>query len=73
MLKWSFALGFKIYKLLKSEPQTVIKAFESAYYVARKRELENELLSIENSLKTIDISQRVTDLRQLSLKVLKIQ
>ncbi|WP_334312461.1 AAA domain-containing protein [Bacteroides uniformis] len=71
MLKWSFALGFKIYKLLKSEPQTVIKAFESAYYVARKRELENELLSIENSLKTIDISQRVTDLRQLSLKVLK--
>lgn len=71
MLKWSFALGFKIYKLLKSEPQTVLKAFESAYYVARKRELENELLSIENSLKTIDISQRVTDLRQLSLKVLK--
>ena len=71
MLKWSFALGFKIYKLLKSEPQTVIKAFESAYYVARKRELENELISIENSLKTIDISQRVTDLRQLSLKVLK--
>lgn len=71
MLKWSFALGFKIYKLLKSEPQTVIKAFESAYYVARKRELEKELLSIENSLKTIDISQRVTDLRQLSLKVLK--
>ena len=71
MLKWSFALGFKIYKLLKSEPQTIIKAFESAYYVARKRELENELLSIENSLKTIDISQRVTDLRQLSLKVLK--
>ncbi len=71
MLKWSFALGFKIYKLLKSEPQTVIKAFESAYYVARKREIENELLSIENSLKTIDINQRVTDLRQLSLKVLK--
>ena len=71
MLKWSFALGFKIYKLLKSEPQTVIKAFESAYYVARKRELENELLSIENSLKTIDISQRVRDLRQLSLNVLK--
>ena len=70
-LKWSFALGFKIYKLLKSEPQTVIKAFEAAYYVARKRELENELLSIENSLKTIDINQRVTDLRQLSLKVLK--
>ena len=70
-LKWSFALGFKIYKLLKSEPQTVIKAFEAAYYVARKRELENELLSIENSLKTIDINQRVTDLRLLSLKVLK--
>lgn len=70
-LKWSFALGFKIYKLLKSEPQTVIKAFEAAYYFARKRELEDELSSIENLLKTIDINQRVTNLRLLSLKALK--
>ena len=70
-LKWSFALGLKIYKLLKSEPQTVIKAFEAAYYIARRREIEDELLSIENSLKTIDINQRVKDLRQQSLKVLK--
>lgn len=70
-IKWSFALGFKIYKLLKSEPQIVINAFEAAYYVARKRELEEELLSIEKSLKTIDIDKKVADLRHLSLKALK--
>lgn len=70
-IKWSFALGFKIYKLLKSEPQIVINAFEAAYYVARKRELEKELLSIEKSLKTIDIDKKVADLRHLSLKALK--
>ena len=70
-IKWSFSLGFKIYKLLKSEPQIVINAFEAAYYVARKRELEKELLSIEKSLKTIDLDKKVADLRHLSLKALK--
>lgn len=70
-LKWSLSLGFKTYKLLKSEPQVVIKALEAAYYVARKREIESELSLIENSLKTIDIDERIEELRQLSLKALK--
>ena len=71
MLKWGFLLGFKVYRLLKKKPETIINALESAYYIARKREIESELSSIENSLKAVDIQQRVKELRQLSLKVLK--
>ena len=70
-LKWSFTLGFKVYKFLKTKPEIIINALETAYYISRKREIESELSTIENSLKTIDIQQRVKELRQLSLKVLK--
>lgn len=70
-LKWNFTLGFKVYKLLKAKPESVINALEAAYYIARKREIERDLSIIENSLKTIDIQQRVKELRQLSLKALK--
>ena len=70
-LKWSFTLGLKVYKFLKEKPETIINALETAYYVSRKREIENELCTIETSLKTINIQQRVKELRQLSLKALK--
>jgi hypothetical protein len=70
-LKWSFALGFKVHKFLKAKPEAIINALETAYYVSRKREIENELCTIETSLKTINIQQRVKELRQLSLKALK--
>ena len=70
-LKWSFTLGVKVYKFLKEKPGTIINALETAYYVSRKREIENNLCTIETSLKTINIQQRVKELRQLSLKALK--
>ena len=70
-LKWSFALGFKVHKFLKAKPEAIINALETAYYVSRKREIENELCTIETSLKTINIQQRVKELRLLSLKALK--
>ena len=70
-LKWSFALGFKVHKFLKAKPEAIINALETAYYISRKREIENELCTIETSLKTINIQQRVKELRQLSLKTLK--
>ena len=70
-LKWSFALGFKVHKFLKAKPEAIINALETAYYISRKREIENELCTIETSLKTINIQQRVKELRQLSLKALK--
>ena len=71
ILKWSFALGFKVHKFLKAKPESIINALETAYYISRKREIENELCTIETSLKTINIQQRVKELRQLSLKALK--
>lgn len=71
ILKWSFALGLKVHKFLKAKPETIINVLETAYYVSRKREIENELCTIETSLKTINIQQRVKELRQLSLKALK--
>lgn len=71
ILKWSFALGLKVHKFLKAKPETIINVLETAYYVSRKREIENELCTIVTSLKTIDIQQRVKDLRQFSLKALK--
>ena len=70
-LKWSFTLGFKVYKFFKEKPETIINTLETAYYVSRKREIENELCTIETSLTTINIQQRVKELRQLSLKALK--
>lgn len=70
-LKWSFILGFDVYKLLKAKPEIIINALEAAYYISKKREIESELSAIETSLKTIDIEHRVKELRQLSLKVLK--
>ena len=70
-LKWGFILGFKVYKLLKAKPETIINTLEAAYYISKKYELESELSAIENSLKAIDIQQRVKELRQLSLKALK--
>ena len=70
-LKWSFTLGFKVYKFLEAKPEAIINALETAYYISRKREIENELCTIETSLKTIDIQRRVKELRQLSLKALK--
>ena len=70
-LKWSFTLGFKVYKFLKEKPETIINALETAYYISREREIENKLCTIETSLKTINIQQRVKELRQLSLKALK--
>lgn len=71
ILKWSFALGLKVHKFLKAKPEAIINVLETAYYVSRKREIENELCTIETSLKTIDIQQRVKDLRQFSIKALK--
>lgn len=70
-LWWCFALGFKVYRLCKSNPQTIINALETAYYIARKYEIENELSTINKILASIDLWHRVNELKQASLKVLK--
>ncbi len=70
-LKWGFSLGFKIINLLKAQPSTIINALETAYYISRKREIESELSTIEGTLQSIDMSQRIKDLQTCSLQILK--
>lgn len=70
-LKWSFALGMKMYSFLKNAPVAVITALEMAYYASRKTEIEGELERIAKELRTIDIKRNVEHLRFASLQLLK--
>lgn len=70
-LKWAFSLGFKMLTLFNSKAHDVITCLESAYYVARKAEIEKELESIASTLQDMDIQNSVKELRSSSLKLLK--
>lgn len=70
-LKWSFAMGIKMFLFLNSKVTDVMPSLEAAYYVSRKTEIEQELQSIDNSLQSIDIKQSMKDLRSSSLQILK--
>ena len=56
-------LGVRIFSLLNIEPRIIVDMLESAYYISKKREIESELLVHEKALSTIDITQRIKDLR----------
>lgn len=70
-LKWSFALGWKMFSFLNCQPSSVINSLGSAYYYSRKAEIEQELQTIESQLQSIDLKQNVKDLRSSSLQLLK--
>lgn len=70
-LKWSFALGWKIFSFLNSKATDVITSLGSAYYYSRKAEIEQELQTIALKLQSMDIKQNVKDLRSSSLQILK--
>ena len=70
-LKWAFLLGFKILDLFKVTYSTFVNILESAYYIAKRREIESELLSIEKTLQSIYITEKVKNLRDYSLRILK--
>ena len=70
-LKWVGVLGIGIISLFKERPSVVVNVLESAYYISKKREIETEILNIENRLQSIDIQRRIKDLRKYSLKMLK--
>lgn len=70
-LKWAFSLGMKMFSFLDGKPAFVIASLETAYYLSRKREIEQELASIEATLKGIDINQCTQDLCSSSLALLK--
>lgn len=70
-IKWAFSLGMKMFSFLNSIPSFVIASLEAAYYLSRKREIEQELTSIDSTLKAIDIKKSTQDLRSSSLALLK--
>lgn len=70
-LKWGLSVGFKIFSLFKSETIHIINLLETAYYIAKKREIVSELARIDSQLSSIDIVQRLKDLRSSSLQILK--
>lgn len=70
-LKWSFALGWKMFSFLNCQPSSVINSLGSAYYYSRKAEIEQEQQTIGSQLQSIDLKQNVKDLRLSSLQILK--
>lgn len=70
-LKWSVSFGTRIYSLLKKDLSQVLAHLESAYYQARKTEIEQELANIQEQLETIDLAQSVKHLTTSSLQILK--
>lgn len=70
-LQWVFSLGTKILTFLNGKATDVLNCLESAYYLARKTEIERELESIASTLQSIDIQKNMKDLRTSSLQLLK--
>lgn len=70
-LKYAFKIGIKAFSFFNRKPADVISTLESAYYTARKSEIENDLTAINTHLKDIDIQQKLTVLRSSSLQLLK--
>ncbi|WP_455092082.1 DEAD/DEAH box helicase, partial [Prevotella jejuni] len=70
-LKWAFLLDFRTYSLLRNNLSVVIERLESAYYVARTFEIEQEIDVIEQQLLSVDVKESAEELRQSSLQILK--
>ena len=70
-LKWTFSLGTRMFSFLGGKPSEVVASLESAYYVSRKTEIEQELDAIVTTLQSIDIKRCTAELRSASLLVLK--
>ena len=70
-LKWSFTFGFKVFSFLDDKPSKIQGRLETAYYAARRKELEKELHAIASRLKGNDMQQNLNALRTSSLQLLK--
>lgn len=70
-LQWAFSLGTKMLTFLNKKASDIINNLESAYYFARKNEIERELESIALRLQSIDIQKNMKELRSSSLQLLK--
>lgn len=70
-LQWVFSLGTKILTFLNRKESDIISSLESAYYFARKQEIQREMESIASTLQSIDIQKSMKELRSASLQLLK--
>lgn len=70
-LQWAFSLGTKIFTFLNRKESDIISSLESAYYFARKKEIQREMESIASTLQSIDIQKSMKELRSASLQLLK--
>lgn len=70
-LQWAFSLGTKIFTFLNRKESDIISSLESAYYFARKKEIQREMESIASTLQSIDIQKSTKELRSASLQLLK--
>lgn len=70
-LKWSFLLGLKMYGYLAAPTADLLQTLGRAYYVARKREIEEELEQIKDQLEAVFLEKSTQDLRSSSLLLLK--
>lgn len=72
-LQWMWYLDFKAkaWHFLHQPINDVLRDIESAYYIARMNEINNEIADCERFLSTIDMDENVKALRNLSLRMLK--
>lgn len=70
-LRWAFALGARMLWFFGQKYSNVIYGLESAYYLSRKEEIEQEQDAIASALQSIDIEENLKRLRSSSLRLLK--
>lgn len=70
-LKWTWMLGLKTWKMLKRSNAENLISLSSAYYSARKKEIERTIDEILSFLKNNEIERNVEVLRELSLQILR--
>ena len=71
LLKQIFSMGLKSWTFLHEPLVQVTTDLERNYYVARLREIEQEIAHHEGFLKSINLKENVKNLRDLSLAYLK--
>lgn len=70
-IKCAFKFDIKAFSFLNNKPSNVISTLESAYYISRKAEIENDLMTISSHLKNINIQKNLNALRSSSIELLK--
>lgn len=70
-MEWTARIGFRVNRLLDAEPNTVIRAVESVYYVSKKKVMERKIRELESILESVDMPQLAKDLRSVSMEYIR--